>query len=105
MTGLLVKKYHVAVLASANDNFMSQVIASLQQWYNDRVVIKAYSDTYSLFEAVSVNKAKNKPFDCAVLNPRQMAEKMVLQRSNPLLKVIVCEDTKQLRQEASKVML
>ena len=105
MTGLLIKKYHVAVLTDENEGFVSQIIESLRKWYNDRVVIKTYSDTYALFEALSVQQARNKPFDCAVLNTNQMAEKMVLQRSNPSLKVILCQDAKTLKAEASKVML
>ena len=99
MTGLLVKKYHVAVLANGDNGLVRQIIDSLYKWYNNRIVIKTYNDSHALFEAVNVNKARNRPFDCAVLPPKQDAEKMVLQRSNPALKVIVCKDAQSLKAE------
>ncbi len=106
MTGLLTKKYHIAVLGNeANSGFVSQMVSALRQWYSDKAVIETYNDTYDLFEAVNVNRVRNKPFDIAVMSPQQLAEKLVLQRSNPALKVIVCQDAKTFRTEASKVML
>ena len=104
MTGVIVKKYHVAVFAH-NDGFVNQVVDAIKQWYNNQVVIKTYNDTHDLFEAISVNKARNKPFDCAVLAPRQDAERMVLQRSNPNLKVIICQDAKNIGAQVNRAML
>lgn len=104
MTGLLVKKYHVAVF-SPDTGFASQVVNALREWYNNQVVIKTYDDTHAFFEAVSVNKANKHPFDCAVLAPRQEAERMVLRQSNPNLKVIVCKDTKNVHAQVCRAML
>lgn len=106
MTGLLVKKHHIAVLGNdKNSGFVSQMVNALRQWYSDKVVIETYDDTYDLFEAVNVNRVRNKPFDVAIMTPQKMAEKLVLQRSNPSLKVIVCQDAKTFKTEATKVML
>lgn len=104
MTGLLIKKYHIAILDNETD-FVKKVIEVLKLWYSDRVVIRTYSDTYAMFEAVSINKARNKPFDMAVVSPEQVAERMVLQSANPTLKVVTCCDEKTLKTEASKVLL
>ena len=104
MTGLIVKKYHVAV-CSQDNNFVNQVVNAFRQWYNDQVVIKTYGDSHDLFEAISLNKSNNKPFDCAVLAPRRDAEKMVLQQSNPNLKVIVCQSTQNIGAQVSRAML
>lgn len=104
MTGLLVKKYHVAVFSS-DDSFVNQVVTALKKWYDNQVVIKTYDDTYAFFEAVNVNKAKKQPFDCAVLAPRNDAEKLVLRQSNPNLRVIVCKDTHNVPAEVSRGML
>jgi len=106
MTGLLRNKYNVTVLGNRhNDRWVSQIVAALQQWYSNRVVVQTYPDSHTLFEAVGVGKVKNKPIDLAVLTPDRDAEKMVLKQSNPNLKVIICRDTAALKTEASKVML
>lgn len=104
MTGLLIKKYHIAILDNETD-FVKKVVLSLKQWYSDKIVIKTFSDTYAMFEAVSVNKARNKPFDMAVVSPEQIAERMVLQRANPTLKVVAYSNEKTLKSDASKVLL
>lgn len=105
MTGLLTKKYHVAILENTEGGFVSRVVDALQEWYKNKIVIKTYSDTREMFEAVNLNKAKNKPFDMAVISPELMAERMVLQRANPQLKVVVCKDHNTFRTETSKVLL
>lgn len=105
MTGLLTKKYHVAILDNENGGFVSKVVESLKKWYSDKIVIRTYTDSHSMFEAMSLNKSKNKPFDIAVLSPGKVAERMVLQRSNPSLKILVCKDEQTLKTETSKVML
>lgn len=105
MTGLIIKKYHVAVLNTDTDAVVEKMVAALKEWYHNRVVIETYKDTYAMFEAVNVNKARNKPFDVALVSPNDIAEKMVLQRSNPSLKVLVCQDAKTFKSEASKLLL
>lgn len=105
MTGLLTKKYHVAILDNTEEGFVSKVVGALQEWYKNRIVIKTYTDTRTMFEAVNLNKAKNKPFDMAVISPELMAERMVLQRANPQLKVVVCKDESSFKNETSKVLL
>ena len=105
MTGLLMKKYHVAVLDNNNNGFVKKVVGVLKTWYNNKIVIQTYQDTHEMFEAVNVNRAKNKPFDMAVVSPDQMAERLVLQRANPNLKVVVCEDEQAFRAASAKVLL
>lgn len=105
MTGLLVKKYHIAILDNDNNGFVTKVVGALKTWYSNKVVIKTYSDTQAMFEAVNLNKAKNNPFDLAVVSSELMAERLVLQRVNPMMKVVVCDDEQTFKKEASKVLL
>jgi hypothetical protein len=105
MTGLLVKKYHVAILDNDNNGFVTKVVGALKTWYSNRIVIKTYSDTQSMFEAVNLNKAKNNPFDMAVVSSDLMAERLVLQRVNPKMRVVVCDDEKTFKREASETLL
>lgn len=107
MTGLLRNKYNIAVLGNSRDNdgLVSQIVSVLNKLYNHRIVINTYQDSYTLFEAVGVGNAKNKPVDLAVLTPGNDAEQMILKQSNPNLKVIICKDTSTLKDEASKAML
>jgi len=105
MTGLLSKKYHIAILDSDDDGFVTRVVDSLLMWYSNKVVIQTYRDTREMFEAVNLYRAKNKPFDIVFVKPEQMAERLVLQRANPLLKVLACKDAKTLKAAADKVLL
>ena len=104
MTGLLKKKYYVAVL-DKDEDFISKVMNTLKSWYNNRIIIKSYTDCHEMFAAVNLGKANKNPFDVAVLSPDEVAEKMVLRHSNPDMKIIVCKDECSLKEEAEKVML
>jgi hypothetical protein len=81
------------------------VVGALKTWYHNRVVIKTYTDCHTLFEDVNLNKANNRPFDMAVVGSELMAERLVLQRVNPSMKVVVCDDVQTFKDEASKVLL
>lgn len=105
MTGLLVKKYHIAILDNDNNGFVTKVVEALKTWYSNKVVIKTYTNSRAMFEAVNLQKAKNNPFDLAVVSSELMAERLVLQRVNPKMKVVVCDDAKTFKAEASKVLL
>lgn len=105
MIGLLTRKYHIAILENGTEGFISRMEDALKSWYNNRIVIRTYSDSREMFEAVNINKAKNIPFDLAVLSPALQAEKMVLQQTNPSLKIVACYDENTLRLETSKVLL
>lgn len=105
MTGLLVKRYHIAILDNEDRGFVTKVMGALKTWYNHKIVIKTYTDTRSMFEAISLNKAKNKPFDMAVVSSDLLAERLMLQRVNPNMKVVVCDDEQTFKKEASKVLL
>ena len=105
MTGLLIKKYHIAILDESNNGFVTKVIGALKTWYSNRVIIEIYTNTHEMFEAVNLNKARNKPFDLAIVSSELLAERLVLQRANPKMKVIVCEDEQTFKQETSKVLL
>lgn len=105
MTGLLTKKYHVAILDNEQNGFVPIIVGALKSWYHNKVIIKTYTNTRQMFEAVNLNKAINKPFDMAVLSPNKEAEQLVLKRVNPDMKVVICKDAYSLHTEASKVML
>ena len=104
MTGLLKNKYHIAVLYRDN-SILKQISNFLNSWYGGRVVIETYTNSYQMFEAVNVSKAKNKPFDLAIMSPEEMAEKLVLKQTNPNLRVLMCLDASSLRDETSKILL
>ena len=94
MIGLFNKRYHVAILDTDAEN-IQKVISSIKSWYHDNVVIKTYHTSQSLFEAISINNIKHKPFDMAVLsNVDNKAEQLVLKHSNPDLRVILYTDDK-----------
>jgi hypothetical protein len=105
MTGLLLKKYHVAILDNDNNGFVKRVVGALKEWYSHKIVIKTYSNCHAMFEDVNLQKAKNHPFDMAVVSSELIAERLVLQRVNPNMRVVVCDDEDTFKKEASKVLL
>ena len=94
MIGLLTKKYHVAILDEGTDGFVNRVIGVIRTWYSGKVIIKTYTDVHELFEAANLNRERNKPFDLTILCSKKDAERMILEQSNPNMKVIVCNDEK-----------
>lgn len=104
MTGLFVKKFHVAVLDSDQGTF-NGAVSSLKAICNHKVVVKTFSNSRALFQAINLEQATNHPFDMAVVSPNQLAEKMVLKQSNPDLRVVVCKDAQTLRDETLKLLL
>lgn len=104
MTGLLIKKYHIAIL-DENQCFLARIVNSLKGWYNNKIVIKTYKNSESLIEAVNLNKAKNNPFDLTVLRRKEYAEKLILQRSNPNMTILVCDSCEDLKKITDKLLL
>lgn len=104
MTGLLLKKYHVAVF-NKDESFVKRIISALKSWYDNKIVVEAYTDSYSMFEAVNTFKIKNKPFDLAVFSSNEYAEKMVLKQTSPNLQVLLCKDEATLKKETSRILL
>jgi hypothetical protein len=104
MTGLLKQKYHVAILDD-DENFIATAVSSLKSFYNKRIVIRTYKDSKSMFEAINSNKAKDCPFDLAVLSPREYAERPIIRHSKPEMKILVCNDCNKLQEETSKLLL
>ncbi len=102
MTGLIVKKYHVAVL-DEDGSFLTRVITTLRMWYNNKVVVKTYANSRQMFEGISINKAKNCPFDAAVLSSKDAPISMVLKQTDPSLKILMCKDEQTFKMEVTKL--
>lgn len=104
MTGLLLKKYHIAVF-NEDEEFVQRILSSLKSWYENRIIVETYTDSYSMFEAVNTSKVKNRPFDLAIFNSDEYAGKMVLKQTSPSLQVLLCKDEASLKKETSKILL
>jgi hypothetical protein len=104
MTGLFVKKYHVAILEE-NQAFVSSMVSALKSWYNSRIVVETYSDSIKMFEGINNSKAKHRPFDLTVIGINCVAEKAILNQTEPKMPVLLCKDLTTLRKEASKFLL
>jgi hypothetical protein len=105
MTGLFVKKYHVAIF-DEDGSFVERITNVLKLWYNRRIVIESYTDSSSMFQAVNMCNAKNKPFDLAIFGSKDSkAKEMVLKHTCPNLPVVTFKDEAKLQKEASKFLL
>lgn len=107
MTGLFVKKYHVAIFdENKNENFIKRITNALNSWYNRRIVIEIYTDSSSMFHAVNMSNAKNKPFDLAIFGSKNSKVKeMILKHTCPNLPVVTFKDEDKLQKETSKFLL
>lgn len=103
MTGLLHRKYNIAVLEE-NTVKMGIIIDLIKSWFGKRVVVKSYSDSKKLIRAINMNDAQNHPIDVAVLGPDEIAEKCLIQRYNPKTAVIVCDDYDTFKRDAYKIL-
>ena len=104
MTGLFIKKYHVAVLEE-DENFLAKMIGAMKTWYQGHIVVEGFTDSRNMFEAINLSKAKNRPFDLAILSSDEFLEKMVLKQSVPSLNVVMCNDVASLRIAASRCLI
>ncbi len=104
MTGLFVKKYHVAVLED-DKAFVSQIVAAFKSWYHNRIVIETYTDSNKMFEGINACKARKCPYDLTVMGTNDVAEKAILHQTDPKMPVLLCKNISTLRQEASKFLL
>ncbi len=103
MIGLFVKKYHIAIL-KRDESFLDKMIFVLKLWYRNRIVIEKFKCPRELFEAIHICEIKHKPFDIAILSPTEDIEKRILNKSNPKLKVVLCEDERTLKSEMCKIV-
>jgi hypothetical protein len=85
MIGVFNKRLYVAILGTGKKD-VSAMTKTIHSWYID-IKIKTFNDSISLFEAISLNKLQNHPFDMVYVNSEQKAEKMILNRSIPELPV------------------
>jgi len=103
MIGLFVKKYHIAILKE-DESFLDKMMVALKSWYRNRVVIEGFKCPREMFEAIHISEIKHKPFDIAILSPAEDIEKRILNKSNPKLKVVLCEDERALKSEMCKIV-
>ena len=104
MTGVLLKKYHVAVM-DEDPEFIQRMVKALKSWYDSRIVIEIYKDSAQMFEGINLSKAKKTPIDLTILGETDVAEKMVLQQTDPKMPVLLCHDEVCMKAQASKFLL
>lgn len=104
MTGVLKKKYHVAIMD--NDKiFVTKVVNALKEWYNNRIVVRTFTNSSTMFEGINFCKANKCPFDLTVMNTQDLAEKMILKQTDPNMMVLLCKDVEGLKHETDKLVL
>lgn len=105
MTGLFVKKYHVAIFDEDGDS-IERITNALISLYENRIVIESYTNSTNMFQAVNMCNAKNRPFDLAIFGSKNAKTKeMVLKHTCPTLPIVTFKDEKKLQKEASKFLL
>ena len=86
MIGYFNQKLYAAVLG--NDEMrINSVVSTIKEWYDDNIVVKTYNDSRLLFEAITLNKLQNHPFDMLYITEKNEAEKRVISKTAPELKI------------------
>jgi hypothetical protein len=104
MIGTLSRKYHVAIVDS-DPGFVKTMVQALTEWYSNKVVVQTYTDRKRMFLEMNIAAAKEKPFDMAIMKTDELPTSMVLKRTNPSVKVVMCDNVQKLKQETAKVMV
>jgi urate oxidase len=86
MIGYCKKKLYVAILGSSKKE-LADMTHTIKSWYAG-IKIKTFIDSGSLFEAISLNKLQNHPFDMVYVNSDKQAEKMIINRTMPEIPVM-----------------
>lgn len=98
------KKYHVAVVDS-DPGFVRRMVEALQKWYSNRIVVESYTSHDKMFVDLNVANASKKPFDMAIMKNEELPTSMVLRRSMPALKVVMCDDVHNLRMQTASLLV
>lgn len=105
MIGAFVKKYHV-IIFDENEDFIEKITNILKLWYDKRIVIESYTNSSSMFNAINMCNATNKPFDLAIFgSENSKAKKMILKHTCPNLPTVTFNDEEKLQKETSKFLL
>lgn len=107
MTGIFIKKYHIAVLdESENDSGFKQTITNFfkTEYTQTKVKIEKFSDTYEMFKSININESNNNPFDLIIMTQQQKIHELILHHSNPSVSVILFEDEKTLKKQVDTII-
>jgi hypothetical protein len=106
MTGLFIRKYHVAIY-DENEEFINRITDALKSWYDNRIVIESYNNSNHMFQAVNMSKAENRPFDLAIFSSNDISKtkQMILKHTCPNLPVVLFKNEEKLQIDASKFLL
>jgi hypothetical protein len=103
MTSLFKKKLKFAIYCE-NESMCDNISLVLKKMFKNNIIIKLYNDTFELFKELNIARATNKPFDAAIVNSEEELEtKIVLQKSNPGIKVFSYVDAKTLQHQADLI--
>lgn len=96
---LFQPKFKVAIFCK-NQNIINNISNALKKIFDDKICIEFYGNTHDMFVAINVAKAKNCPFNIAIIGSQDELEaRIVLQRSNPSMEVISYVDDATLRSQ------
>jgi predicted GTPase len=97
MTGLLYKKYRIAVY-DPNILIVNEIVRNIKKMFNRSVVIDQFIDIKEMFTALNIAKAKKNPVDIAILGETDGIEtEFILHRTNLNMEIIKYKDIDSLK--------
>jgi len=104
MSGSLFKQHRVAIF-NENSNFMDKIINVVRSFYPSHLKLKTYTDCNELLVDINYNRSTKHPFELIILDSEKMAEKRVIEYTNPDVRVLLSTKGTTLKGKLEKMML
>jgi hypothetical protein len=104
MASSLFRKYHVAVVDS-DPSYVKKVLQALKDLYSNKVVVQTYTEHSKMFLDINLAAANRRPFDLAIMKSEEKPTSMVLKRTNPSVKIVMCDNVQSLEQDTAKLFV
>lgn len=96
-------KYRIAVF-DRDSNIINKIHHSLKVWFSNKIIIKTYTNSSSMFTDLNIAKAKSLPFDMAIVGPDEgVATQLVLKNTNPGMKIVKFKDEASLKKDTANL--
>jgi uncharacterized protein (UPF0305 family) len=99
LSKFLGRRFHAAIV-DENEDTLAQAITEMKLQYKEDVDVEGFTNYRDLFLRLNVSKAKDYPFDVALIHEYQtnLLLSNILKRTDPNLKLVKYQDPKSINE-------